>query len=139
MSNLSKWTFASEVTQYNPYGQEVENRDALNRYSSALYGYNYRFPLAVASNTKYSELGYDGFEDYNFSTCDSLSHFSFEGSLDSHNIKIANNQSHTGRRSLRVAPAEDETGRKALLKKKVVTCNTASNTAKQLKVKRTIK
>ncbi|MGV7105864.1 hypothetical protein [Flavobacterium sp. U410] len=139
VSNLSKWTFASEVTQYNPYGQEVENRDALNRYSSALYGYNYRFPLAVASNTKYSELGYDGFEDYNFSTCDSLSHFSFEGSLDSHNIKIANNQSHTGRRSLRVAPAEDETGRKALLKKKVVTCNTASNTAKQLKVKRTIK
>lgn len=36
-----KWTFASEVTQYTPYGAELENKDALDRYSSAQYGYNY--------------------------------------------------------------------------------------------------
>lgn len=138
--NIDRWTFASEVTQYNPYGQEVENRDALNRYSSALYGYNYRFPLAVASNTKYTELGYDGFEDYDFSTCDSLSHFGFEGSLDANNIKISNTQSHTGRRSLRVAPSNEEGDRKALLKKKIISCDTEqTNNSKQRKAKRTIK
>ncbi|MGV7108069.1 hypothetical protein [Flavobacterium sp. U410] len=136
---LNKWTFASEVTQYNPYGQEVENRDALNRYSSALYGYNYRFPLAVASNTKYRELGYDGFEDYDFSTCDSLSHFGFEGSLDANNIKVSNSYSHTGRKSLRVAPSSDENGRSALLSKKIISCGANATTTKQGKAKRTIK
>ncbi|CAM4040521.1 MULTISPECIES: hypothetical protein [Flavobacterium] len=119
----TKWTFASEVTNYNPYGQEIENKDALNRYSSALYGYNYRFPLAVASNTRYNELAYDGFEDYDFSVCDSLSHFSFEGSLDENNISISNTQSHTGRRSIRIAPSEGNETRKAIITKKIATCN----------------
>ncbi|AWM12419.1 hypothetical protein DI487_00020 [Flavobacterium sediminis] len=137
-ADLARWTFASEVTQYNPYGQEVENRDALNRYSSALYGYNYRFPLAVASNTKYTELGYDGFEDYDFSTCDSLSHFNFEGSLELHNIEVSESHSHTGRRSLRIAPSSDVEGRKALLRKKIITCDDASSTSnKQRKAVRT--
>ena len=121
--NAEKWTFASEVTNYNAYGQEVENKDALNRYSSALYGYNYRFPLAVASNTKYNELAYDGFEDYDFSKCDSLAHFSFEGSLDENDITISKTQSHTGRRSIRIAPSVGTVKRKAILVKKIVTCD----------------
>lgn len=139
-NHIDRWTFASEVTQYNPYGQEVENRDALNRFSSALYGYNYRFPLAVASNTRYTELAYDGFEDYDFSSCDSLSHFGFEGSLDGNNIKVSTIHSHTGRRSLRVAPSGSEGDRKALLRKKIVSCGTEPvNTNTQRKAKRTIK
>ena len=32
------WTSASEVTKYSPYGVELENKDALKRYSSAQYG-----------------------------------------------------------------------------------------------------
>lgn len=136
--NADKWTFASEVTHYNPYGQEVENKDALNRYSSALYGYNYRFPLAVASNTRYSELGYDGFEDYDFSTCDSLSHFSFEASLDHKNISISSTRAHTGRKSIRVAPSTlSGQPRKASLTKKIMDCpeQTPLKTEKSIQTK----
>lgn len=129
-----KWTFASEVTQYNPFGQEVENKDALNRFSSALYGYNYRFPLAVASNTKYSELAFDGFEDYNFSNCEALAHFNFQGALDENKVTISNNFFHTGTKSIRIAPKEIDTiPRKAVIKKKVVSCNDQSSATQRNK------
>jgi hypothetical protein len=117
-NDLLKWTFASEVTKHNPYGQEVENMDALFRYSSALYGYNKRFPLAVASNTKYSELAYDGFEDYDFSDCDEKSHFSFERTISQDKVSISSKQAHSGRKSIRVEPLN-----KATIIKKVVNCD----------------
>ncbi|OMQ09304.1 hypothetical protein [[Flexibacter] sp. ATCC 35103] len=119
-ANYDKWTFASQVTQYNPAGQEIENRDALKRYSSALYGYNNRFPVAVASNTKYTELASDGFEDYNMSNCGATSHFDFQGQLKTNDVSITDKQSHTGRKSLKVAP-----NKKAVIKKQVVSCVTA--------------
>ncbi|MDW8850105.1 hypothetical protein SD960_08390 [Flavobacterium sp. MMLR14_040] len=119
-TNYDRWTFASQVTQYNPAGQEVENKDALNRYSSALYGYNNRFPVAVGSNTKYSELASDGFEDYDFSTCGNASHFDFQAQLKINDVSITDKQSHTGKKSLKVAPNQ-----KAVIKKQVVNCVTA--------------
>lgn len=117
---LKKWTYASEVTKYNPYGQEVENKDALKRYSSALYGYNNRFPVAVASNTKYSELASDSFEDYDFSSCGASSHFDFLGQLKINEVSVSTKQSHTGKRSLKIAPSK-----KAVLKKQIAPCTTA--------------
>jgi len=114
---FKKWTFASQVTQFSPYGQEVENKDALNRYSSALYGYNNRFPVAVASNTKYSELASDGFEDYDLANCGVSSHFDFQGQLKLNEVSVSNKQSHTGRKSLKIEPSK-----KAVVKKQVVTC-----------------
>lgn len=115
--NYKRWTYASEVTQYSPYGQEVENKDALNRYSSALYGYNNRFPVAVASNTKYSELAFDGFEDYDDTECERASHFDFKSELKQNEISISNSQSHTGRKSLKIAP-----NKKVAVKKQVILC-----------------
>lgn len=101
---VNKWTFASEVTQYSPFGVELENKDALNRYSSAQYGYKYTLPTAVASNTAYKEIGYDGFEDYEISN-EKPSHFSFS---DSHGINaysaLSNEEAHTGRKSIEVGP-----------------------------------
>lgn len=114
-----KWTSASEVTQYNPYGQEVENMDALKRYSSALYGYNNRFPVAVASNTKYSQLASDGFEDYdsNSEECSKDSHFDYKAQLKKNEVSISSSQAHTGRKSLKLAPNQ-----KAIVKKQVNAC-----------------
>lgn len=124
-TNLQKWTSASEVTQYNPYGQEVENVDALWRYSSALYGYNNRLPVAVASNTKYSELASDGFEDYDSNPdCEKASHFDYKAQLKQNDISITTTQSHTGRKSLRVAPNQ-----KAVVKKQVLLCAPATPSA----------
>ncbi|TRX33706.1 hypothetical protein FNW52_14860 [Flavobacterium sp. ZT3R18] len=120
VDNYKRWTFASQVTQYNPYGQEVENKDALNRYSAALYGYNNRFPVAVASNTKYSELASDGFEDYDSIACAKESHFDFKAQLKVNEVSVSTKQSHTGRKSLKVEPSK-----KAVLKKQVVSCSAA--------------
>ncbi|OXB04031.1 hypothetical protein [Flavobacterium pectinovorum] len=123
-ANYDRWTFASEVTQYNPTGQEVENKDALKRYSSALYGYNNRFPVAVASNTKYTELASDGFEDYDLSNCGNASHFDFQAQLKINDVSVSNKQSHTGTKSLKISP-----NKKATLKKQVVSCSTATTPA----------
>ncbi len=96
------WTFASEVTQYSPFGAEIENRDALNRYSSAQYGYNFTLPIAVASNSKYGHMGTDNFEDYSFLNTDE-GHFNFKNTIVDDGPKgaeISEDQSHTGLRSL---------------------------------------
>lgn len=109
----SKWTFTSEVTQYSPYGFELENADALARYSAAQYGYNFSFPLAVAANSKYAEMGFDGFEDYNFDGCPDNEHFGFRGNLTPDDFEpedgvgLTKAKSHTGRYSLRIPAGQN--------------------------------
>ncbi|WP_024771409.1 thrombospondin type 3 repeat-containing protein [Aquimarina macrocephali] len=103
------WTFASEVTQYSPFGTELENKDALGRYSAAQYGYNYTLPTAVSSNSRYRDMGMDGFEDYVFMKSDSA-HFNFKNSADKdgfEGIQITDKVSHTGRNSLLIPANEN--------------------------------
>lgn len=97
------WTYTAEVTAYSPYGFELENADALNRYSAAQYGYNYSFPLSVGANSQYREMGYDGFEDYTFDGCGQNEHFGFRGPVDAGGSSVVDTESHTGRHSLKVA------------------------------------
>lgn len=89
--NDSNWTYASSVTKYSPFGVELENKDALNRYSSAQYGYRYTLPIAVASNTRYKNFGYEGFETIN-------THFNFVVDV----ATITKEHSHTGNSSIKV-------------------------------------
>jgi len=103
-SNPAGWTWTSEVVQFNPYGFEIENKDALNRYSSAQYGYNFKFPMAVGANSKYSQLGFDGFEDYDFTACSEKEHFGFRSIVPI--TSIDNTESHTGKFSLKVASGQ---------------------------------
>ena len=119
--NNANWTFASEVTKFSPYGVELENKDALMRYSAAQYGYKYTLPVAVSSNSKYSEMGYDGFEDY-FNTDSSSAlkpHFGFSQYLENNaeNYIITDQKSHTGRNSIAVKP-----GKKASFVRKINGC-----------------
>ncbi|MBL0048940.1 MAG: hypothetical protein IPP32_12685 [Bacteroidetes bacterium] len=65
--NSANWTYTSEVTEFSPYGAELENKDALGNYKSATYGYNNSLPTAVASNSKFADIGVDNFEDHNYS------------------------------------------------------------------------
>lgn len=99
------WKFASQITAFVPYGAEVENRDALNRFSSAQYGYAYKLPTAVASNSQYKEMGFDGFEDYdpaNWTTPSALRpHFGYNDVISA-NASISGTTSHTGRKSIKV-------------------------------------
>jgi hypothetical protein len=127
----SKWTSASEITQYNPFGQEIENMDALGRFSSAIYGYGNKLPLAVASNTPYKELGFDGFEDYNDSICKDKGHFNFKNK--DQKVTLSTKHAHTGRNSIRIAPKNT-----VKMSRKISTCGTPAPTTKvQTKATRT--
>lgn len=101
-----RWIAAAEATHFNTKGMEIETRNALNQYSSALFGYLESLPVAVASNTRYRELAYDGFEDYNFSldcnaqdTCSYRSHFSFRNLLGG-SASLTGQYAHSGKSSL---------------------------------------
>lgn len=104
--NPGHWTYTSEVTKVNPNGIEVENKDALSRYSSAQYGTcgMSLLPLAVASNAQLQEIGYDGFEDY---TCPGESCFAGrETHFDYMHARmyLSKTEAHTGKHSMEVNP-----------------------------------
>jgi hypothetical protein len=105
------WTYVSEVTEYNPVGEELENKDALGRYSSATFGYNQSMALSVAANSMYKEQGFDGFEDYDFNACPD-NHFKFS------NIVPSREDAHSGRYSLKVSSDSSKT----LIKQLAVAC-----------------
>jgi hypothetical protein len=97
----TNWTWTSEITEMNPYGAELENMDALGRYSAATYGYNNTIPTSVAANAKYREIAFDGFEDYSFETC-ATDHFSFK----EFSTSVSTSTSHTGKKSISVSSSE---------------------------------
>jgi hypothetical protein len=92
------WTYTSEVTEFNPFGDELENRDALGRFSAATFGFNQTMATSVAANSQYREIGFDSFEDYGFSDC-ADNHFKFNPD----EIIIEDKESHTGYRSIKVS------------------------------------
>lgn len=103
IQDATYWTWAQEITKYTPFGNEVENRDALNRYSCAVFGYNNTLPLLVASNSRHQNVGYDGFEDYDYITDDCRQlHFSFSGATVVGTPAKDRNQAHTGLYSMQI-------------------------------------
>src|SRR5690554_6378768 len=67
--------------------------------------------MAVGANTKYTEIGYDGFEDYNFDGCDENQHFSFK---DVNGIQTTEEHFHTGRFSAMLGANSSATLSKAI-------------------------
>jgi len=97
----SPWTWQAMVTLHNP-NAEIENKDALNIYSAATFGYLQTMPLAVAQNAMNRQIAYDGFEDYlnAFNNgCKYRAHF-MEDSIFIYNLDTAN--IHSGRFALRI-------------------------------------
>lgn len=110
VKDFTGWTFVSQVTRYSPYGFELENSDALYRFSAAQYGYSNTLPMAVGANTRYRQIGYDGFEDYSFGGCETNQHFKV-----GQNANQSGTYSHTGRYSLKVNPSTKATMTKPLV------------------------
>jgi hypothetical protein len=65
-ASTSKWVTANTVTLYDKFGQELENKDALNRYSAANFDFNGELPSSVASNAMNREIYANSFEDTKF-------------------------------------------------------------------------
>jgi len=107
-TNDARWIAANEMTYFNRKGLELENKDALDRYSTALFGYLESMPVAVASNSRYREVAYDGFEDYGFtldcSSADTCNpgHFNFRKNLNGSSIDTTSIYSHSGKYSLKL-------------------------------------
>ncbi|MET0636107.1 MAG: PA14 domain-containing protein [Chitinophagaceae bacterium] len=102
-SDTSKWAWNKESTLFNRRGLEIENRDPVGRYNSGLYGYNFSVPTAIAQNSRYRDIAYDGFEDYDFGiptcdTCSNLKHLDFTPFKSF----ISKEEQHTGTASLRL-------------------------------------
>lgn len=96
MIDRQNWTYTSSVVDFSPFGQALETIDALKRYSSSVYGYNQTLPVAVAANSRYRQLGFDGFEDYAFQNC-SDNHFRLGNSA------LVYNEAHSGHYSVKVS------------------------------------
>jgi hypothetical protein len=90
------WVRASSVTKYSPHGNVLEERDALGNYSAAQFGYKKQLATAVCNNSRYQEMGYDGFEDYDKYCHD---HFKFSISFPH---GVTEELAHTGLRCLDV-------------------------------------
>nr|WP_315252453.1 hypothetical protein [uncultured Flavobacterium sp.] len=109
-ANTTNWTYANSVTKISPYGPELENKDALERYSAAQYGYNYKLPMAVASNSKYQQMGFEGFEEVKTGTINK--HFNF----NTVPADFVSTESHTGKNSLKVVNGQTKSLTRKLLK-----------------------
>jgi hypothetical protein len=95
--NKENWTYAVEASQFSPFGQVLENVDALNRYSAIQIGYNQTLPVAMTGNSKHKQAGFNGFEDYGFESCPDK-HFRFGAP-----VNITDNDAHTGTYSVKVS------------------------------------
>lgn len=103
-----QWSLTNTVTMYDPHGYEVENVNPLGIYSSAMYGYGSSMPVAVASNTMYRELAFEGFEDYSsVATYESDAvphgHTYFTSANPGAPIDVTDDYAHSGTYSLAVA------------------------------------
>ncbi|HET6255011.1 MAG TPA: hypothetical protein VFE32_13100 [Puia sp.] len=111
------WLWNTEVTKINSKGQELETHDALNRYTSAQYGYAKNFPVAVTQNAASGQSFYAGFEDNSYDetlngaipdTCPNAKYLNLTGltilKTDTGTVKA-----HTGRYALKVAAHDSAT------------------------------
>lgn len=104
-----EWVTSNTMTMYDKYSQDLENKDALNRYSAARYGYKSSLPVAVGSNMRQREIFYDGFDDYKFNDqCVGVKpcepdKFNIRNVLgDSYADSLDNQDAHSGNYSLKL-------------------------------------
>lgn len=100
----ARWVWNSEMTLFNRKGFEIENKDPLGRYNSGLYGYNLTMPVAVVQNSRYRESGFDGFEDYDFTTqlCDTVCAAGKQMDFTAYKANLDTLRKHSGKISLRL-------------------------------------
>ncbi len=91
----SNYINGGEITIYNPYGESLEQKDALGNYSAVLIGYDKKLAIAAGANTQYQEMAFDGFEEYDFYADPSICHANYHMNLNASN-SLSTTESHTG-------------------------------------------
>ncbi|HEY1202670.1 MAG TPA: hypothetical protein VGE79_16890, partial [Niastella sp.] len=102
--DTTRWVWNAQTTEFNRKGFELENKDPLGRYNSAIYGYGLTLPTAIVQNSHYQEGAYEGFEDYGFetNTCDNACPVGRSFDFSAFKSGFTTTQAHTGRYSLKV-------------------------------------
>lgn len=90
------WRWVNEVTQYNVNGSSKEGRNRLDIHAASLFGYQNHLATAAASNSKTTDIAFDGFEDYGPAEPINHGNFSFNANSNTNLFEIA----HTGNRAL---------------------------------------
>lgn len=104
------WISGGVLSNVNKNGVPVGSQDILGRNSGAIYGYNnntLNVPVALATNAKPGDIGFDGFEDYNYldaANTVTYGHFDFKNSVTT---QLTDEEAHTGRYSLKLLPGEN--------------------------------
>lgn len=98
------WIWTDEVTQYSPYGFALESRNVLDIYSTEMLGYANSVMVSVATNSRYMEQAFDGFEDYNANNYGTSGHGHFNFQVESSGTAptLSTSQAHTGNVSMRI-------------------------------------
>lgn len=65
LNAVPNWIKANSVTRYSSYSFELENKDVLGVYSSALYDYAGQLPVANGVNMRQQEMAFTSFETLN--------------------------------------------------------------------------
>lgn len=70
---VKNWVRTEEVTKYNLSGTAVEARDILGNHQAEIYGYKDNVVTAKGVNTRYYEMGFQGFEEWDMPRNNGLS------------------------------------------------------------------
>lgn len=118
-SACRNWVRTDSVVAVNNKGQILESWNALNIPSSTYYQYGDLLQTAVAQNSYYNEMVYEGFENHSYNDtrtmpsgmhCLYVPHLRFASEMPADILissYISSNKRHSGRNSLRVAPGID--------------------------------
>ncbi len=111
----TKWVWNSELTKVNSKGQELETKDALNRYTAAQYGFAKNMPVSMTQNARNGESFAEGFEDAaykekinagnNQDSCDANKYINLTGLANSNILSTENLtfKAHSGKNVMSVA------------------------------------
>ncbi|MES2779269.1 MAG: hypothetical protein V4651_05160 [Bacteroidota bacterium] len=99
----SDWVMQNEFTKYSRFGNAIESKDALQRFSAQLVNPITGFQTAVANNAKFTQIAYDDMESY---APDNLEipqcptgHFNF---IDKNSEFSISKEAHSGMQSMYV-------------------------------------
>ncbi|WP_027420461.1 hypothetical protein [Crocinitomix catalasitica] len=99
---FNKWLLAAQATIFDREGYNLESKDAIGIYSSILLGYNKTLKVAEAVNSRYYEIGFDGFEDRDYDVDGDCTNPHFRFDTETSEIVTNPKFAHSGRKSLKI-------------------------------------
>lgn len=111
---FDNWSKVNTNEVVDQYGRVVQSRDALQRPSGTIYGYNRTLAVASAVNSPASQMAFDGFEDYDYlgDDCSAMTGNNNAGSIGHGNflpqgrsyLFPRSTYAHSGRYSMKLSP-----------------------------------